>query len=103
MKKKPKIIDFKDVQKMIESGELHRVHLYDFTNVLHPRGPMLKESLGRYILDRLKGAWEEWTKEGYSDNPDKKELKDKLYQNLMNETATAYEEFLHWLNTQPGE
>jgi hypothetical protein len=100
---KSKIIDFKDVEKMIKDGKLKRVHLYDFQNVLHPRGPMQKESVGFYLLERLKGSWEEWTKEGYTDNPSRDKIKEQLYQNLMNEAATAYEEFLHWLNTQPGE
>jgi hypothetical protein len=88
--------EYEELKSKIESGELKQCHLYHVRNVLHPRGPMKKESVGEYLLDRMKDAWEEWTDPKYGDNPSEEILIELLKNNLMNESINAIEEFLEW-------
>ena len=73
-----------------------RVHLYDWHNVLMPRGSRKKESIHGYLLDSLIGAFESWTDPKYGDNPDPRKLQQQLHYNLLGETAKAFDDFLEW-------
>lgn len=76
-----------------------RIHLYNYKNVLRPRGGVLqKESLSGYILDRLQGAFEEWSDSKYGDNPEVTELLAQLQANLKEEVDYAWKEFLKRAN-----
>lgn len=79
---------------LISSGQGSLVHLYGHENVLHPRGPMEKESVGAYLLERLKGCYDSWTDPEYGDNPPVEELLDTLKDNLLNEALKAFDELL---------
>lgn len=70
-----------------------RLHLYRFEDVLRPRGTMKKESLGAYILERLEGAFEQWSNGEYGDNPEVTMLFQHLHKNLMEEVQNAWREF----------
>ena len=70
------------------------VHLYLPENVLMPRGSRQKESIHNYLLEKLKSSWESWTDPKYGDNPNPDELMTTLYNNLINETMNAWEDFL---------
>ena len=91
-----KTISKEEFDRKVASGEAKQVHLYNFDNVLHPRGSMEKESLGAYILERLKDAYESWTDPQYADSHPHDAVLKMLYNNLMNESVTAYEEFYAW-------
>jgi hypothetical protein len=64
-----KIISKEEAEELVASGTAIRVHLYNYKNVLRPRGSMKKESLGDYILERLLSYYEDWTDKKYGDNP----------------------------------
>jgi len=77
------------------------LHLYDYKNVLRPRGGKLKkESLSAYILDRLEGLFESWTDERYGDNPEVTELIAQLQTNMREEVDEAWREFFKRINTK---
>jgi len=78
----------------IQAGTLKQLHLFNQNYLLMPRGSMEKESIGLYILDRLKSSYESWTDPKYADNPSKATVLEILYKNMMNETCNAWEEFL---------
>ncbi len=71
-----------------------RIHLYDFSNVLRPRGHMKKESLGDYLLERLHSAHESWTDPEYGDNPDEIPLLKILQRNMKEEVDGAWKKFI---------
>ena len=71
-----------------------RVHLYKVENVLRPRGPMEKESIGQYIKDKLQGAYESWTDPEYGDRIDPVLLLHLLHNNLMEEVNAAFGQML---------
>jgi hypothetical protein len=71
-----------------------RVHLYNPRNVLMPRGSMKKESIGPYLLDRLKDGFEDWTDPKYGDNPVLSDLIKCLHKNLMGEVEQAWLAFV---------
>lgn len=79
-----------------------QIHLYNYKDVLRPRGHMKKESIGIYILERLKTYYESWTDEKYGDNPPRENLMNQLRSNLDDEMAGAWREFLEWI-TQKGK
>lgn len=91
-----KIVEMRpeELQKAIDEGRAQRIHLYNCENILMPRGSMKKESIGLYILERLKGNYEYWTDSKYGDNPPKEEVVEILHRNLMNEVNNAWEEFI---------
>jgi hypothetical protein len=76
-----------------------KLHLYDYKNVLRPRGPMLKESLGLKICEDLLNSYEHWTNPEYGDNPDPKVLLETIKENLLDETRGAFELFIHCIQT----
>jgi len=71
-----------------------RIHLYDAKNVLMPRGSMRKESIGPYLLERLKSSYESWTDPQFGDNPKPNDLLELLHKNLMGEVEQAWIKFL---------
>jgi hypothetical protein len=71
-----------------------KVHLYDYHNVLRPRGSMEKESLSLSLYESLVSAFEHWTDPDYGDNPKKEELVEGLKDNLREEVETAWRQFL---------
>jgi len=85
-----------ELEKGLKSGEIKRIHLYKWEDVLMPRGSMEKESIGPYLLERLQGAHENFTDPQYSDNPIEEELTQKLYLNLIAETTEAWMKFIEW-------
>jgi len=76
------------------------IHMYDYKNVLRPRGHMKKESVAEYILDRLMACYESWTDGKYGDNPEVTELLSFLQKNLKEETDGAWREFIKRINTK---
>ena len=70
-----------------------RVHLHTFDNILHPRGPMGKESLGRMIADRMLAAYEEWCDEDYADSRSPVVVRDKIIENARLELERAFDQF----------
>ena len=80
-----------------------QVHLYEYRNVLRPRGHMEKESIGLYILDKLIGSYESWTNPKYGDNPDEAELLKLLQTNMQEEVDGAFREFIRKINTDPSD
>ena len=81
------------------SPDAKQVHLYDFENILRPRGTMLKESLGLYICEKLLGYHESWSGDKHSDNPDEFTLMKTLKDNLIEEVEAAFATFLHCVKT----
>jgi len=75
------------------------VHLYDYADMLRPRGSMLKESLGLHICERLLSCHEDWSDPKYADNPDEFTLFKLLKDNLIEETEAAFATFLHCIKT----
>jgi len=85
----PKIVDESEIPE-----DAVRMHLYDPRDVLMPRGSMKKESIGPYLLDRLKSNFEQWTDEKYGDNPSVSDLIKYLHTNLMGEVEQAWLQFI---------
>jgi hypothetical protein len=83
-----------ELKQLIDEGRAHRIHLYESKNMLMPRGSMKKESIGLYLLDRIKDAYEDWTDPKYGDNPPKQEVIETLFTNLINEAYAAWDEFI---------
>lgn len=70
------------------------IHMYNWENVLMPRGSGEKESIYEYLFPRLVATFESWIDPKYGDNPDQSKLLNKIYDNLLNETLLAWEDFL---------
>ena len=85
-----------ELEKGLKSGKITRIHLYNWEDVLMPRGSMKKESIGPYLLERLQRAYECFTDPQYSENPNEEELTQKLYLNLIAETTEAWMKFIEW-------
>lgn len=90
----PRIVDKSEIPE-----DAVRCHLYDYRYVLMPRGSMKKESIGPYLLERLKGCYEDWTDEKYGDNPPLPDLIQNLYTNLNREVEQAWFEFIEHATT----
>ena len=76
-----------------------RIHMYNYQDVLRPRGHMQKESIAEYILDRLMGSYESWTDGEFGDNPEATELIATLQKNMKEEMDGAWREFIKRINT----
>ena len=89
------MVDWRNVKVVdeIPAGAVE-LHLYDSENVLMPRGSRKKESIHNYLLEKLRDGYESWTDPKYGDNPDRGILINVLYNNLINETMNAWEDFL---------
>lgn len=86
-------IDKTELEKKVASGEAKKVHLYNFTNILRPRGHMKKESIGVYVQEQLSAYYESWTHKGYGDNPSPSEVLEMLEKNLIEEIDGAWKLF----------
>lgn len=71
-----------------------RIHLYDVKNVLMPRGSMMKESFGLYLLERLQSSYDSWTDPQFGDNPDEYELLQLIHNNLIGEVDKVWINFI---------
>ena len=69
-----KTITKEEMEELIRTGKAKQVHLGSVEYILKPRGPLEKESLSSYILERLKCNFDSWTDPKYSDNPELKTL-----------------------------
>ena len=94
-------VKFRKVDKIPDNAI--RVHLYEFSNVLRPRGHMEKESIGVTILERLISSYEMWTDPKYGDNPDTTTLLKLLQRNMKEEMDGAWREFIKRINTNRKE
>jgi len=77
------------------------IHMYEFRDVLRPRGHMEKESIGVYMLDKLLSTYKSWTNPKYGDNPDEAILLKLLQINMKEEMDGAFREFIRQINTTP--
>lgn len=90
--------------ELLKTAEnISEFHLYEFTNVLRPRGTMQKESLGAYMLHRLLSVHDSWTNPKYADNPDESTLVETLKRNLQEEVDEAFAEFLRQTVHKKGD
>ena len=87
----------KVVDKIPEGALL--LHLYDYKDVLRPRGHMQKESIGEYMLEKLITYYKSWSDSKYGDNPDEITLIKFLQKNMKEETDGAFREFIRRINT----
>jgi hypothetical protein len=87
-------MDLKIVRSIEEVPEgAQRCHLYNARDMLRPRGPMKKESIGLYVKDRLHGAFESWTNSEYGDSIEPGLALCVLHQNMMEEINAAFNQF----------
>lgn len=89
-----------ELEELIKMGRVSQVHLADYRTVLCHRGSMKKNSMGEYILRRLKDEWESWTDPKYSDNPEKSDLYRVLRKNLILEVNSALSEFEDFITSK---
>ena len=89
-----KIVDESEIPK-----DAVQMHMYDPRDVLMPRGSMQKESIGPYLLGRLKGNYDQWTDVKYGDNPSVSDLIKYLHTNLMGEVEQAWLQFIDEVTT----
>ena len=80
-----------------------RVHLYDWKNILHPRGSWKKESFGPPLLEKLTSEFDHWTDPKYGDNPPVNQLVDRILFNLSSELGIVREEFIRYAKNQIKE
>jgi len=78
----------------IKDGSVSQVHLGTYQSVFRPRGAMMKNSLGQYMLEKLNSTFESWTDPKYGDNPHTAELLKTMHKNMMEEVELAWGEFL---------
>jgi len=95
---KEKIFTMKDGKAIpidkVPKGAI-RVHLYNYKNVLKPRGSSMdKESLSLRIYEDLMSAFESWSDPIYGDNPPGAELIKQLRSNFHSEVKAAWTAFL---------
>jgi hypothetical protein len=84
-----KIVDEKDIP-----DDAVQMHLYDWKNVMMPRGSKQKESVYEGIFPRLVDVFESFTDPKYGDNPNPYELLGMMYLNLSNEMQYAWRDFI---------
>lgn len=77
-----------------------RVHLYNFSNILRPRGTLQKESLSLNIYEKLTSSFKEWTDKDHGDSRLPEEVIEKLKQNLKEEVDNAFDKFLNEFTRQ---
>jgi len=89
-------IDWRKVKVIHEMPDnAVQLHLYDYSDVLRPRGHMKKESIAEYVLEKLISCHESWTDPKYGDNPDESTLINFLRQNMKEEMDGAWNEFIN--------
>ena len=85
-----KIVDVKDIPE-----DAVQMHLYDWKNVMMPRGSRQKESVYEGIFPRLVDVFESFTNPKYGDNPNPCELLRVMELNLSNEMQNAWSDFIN--------
>jgi hypothetical protein len=80
-----------------------RVHLYDWKDVLHPRGSWKKESFGPDLLEKLTSTFDQWTDPKYGDNPPVKDLVDRILFNFSTEMSIVRLQFIAYANEKIKE
>ena len=70
-----------------------KIHLYNFCNLLRPRGSMEKESLSLYLKEKLHSVFHDWTDPRHIDSQDSYVVENKLIENLREEVELAIREF----------
>ena len=81
------------IDKIPEGAQ--RIHLYNFDNLLRPRGTMQKESIGLSLYEKFMSTYEYWTDPKYGDRKPPEEVVQKIRQNVMEELEQAFIKFLH--------
>ena len=85
-----KVIEEKDIPE-----DAVQMHLYDWKNVMMPRGSRQKESVYEGIFPRLVDVFESFTDPKYGDNPNPFELLRVMKLNLSNEIQNAWTDFVN--------
>jgi len=85
-----KAIDEKDIPE-----DAVQMHLYDWKNVMMPRGSKQKESVYEAIFPRLVDVFESFTDPKYGDNPNPYELLRMMHLNVSNEMQHAWNDFIN--------
>lgn len=85
-----KIVDKEDIPE-----DAFQLHLYDWKNVLMPRGSRQKESIYEIIFPRLVESFLSFTDPKYGDNPKIEDLLKTMSRNLLGEALNAWEDFLN--------
>lgn len=75
-----------------------KIHLYDYKNILRPRGSMNKESLSALIFEHLMSSFETWTNPEYGNSLTKSEAMNIIKENLEQEVEIAWKTFLKHSN-----
>ena len=84
-----------EILEAIKEGRAQLVHLYDYKDMLRPRGSMKKESLSQYICDKLMDVFSTWNDPKFADSiTDERELIYLIQENLHEEVEIATQEFL---------
>jgi hypothetical protein len=73
---------------------VQRIHLYNFDNLLRPRGSMQKESIGVSLYEKFVREYEYWTDPNYGDRRPPEEVVQKIRENVMEELEQAFIKFL---------
>ena len=72
-----------------------QIHLYNFEDLLRPRGSMKKESFSLETFERLKGVYEDWLDEECSDSQPAHLIAHRLLTNMKEEIDIAIKAFAH--------
>jgi hypothetical protein len=83
-----KVVKKKDIPE-----DAVQMHLYDWKNVMMPRGSRQKESVYEGIFPRLVDVFESFTNPKYGDNPNPYELLRIMKLNLSQEMTNAWNDF----------
>jgi len=89
----------RDVMKIVDKEDIPEdaveMHLYDWQNVMMPRGSRQKESIYEIIFPRLVESFLSFTDPKYGDNPHIEDLLKTMSKNLLGEMLNAWEDFLN--------
>ena len=69
------------------------VHFGSVETALFPRGPMMKNSVGELLLERLRANRDHWTSGSYSDSVSQEEATEKLVRALREEVERVISDF----------
>jgi len=70
-----------------------RVHFGSVDTALFPRGPMMKNSIGELLLERLRASRDHWTSESYGDSVGHEEATESLVRQLRAEVERVISDF----------
>lgn len=72
-----------------------KIHLYNFDNILRPRGSMEKESIGISLYEKFMVEYEHWTNPEYGDKRSPQEVVQKIRENVVEELEQAFIKFVN--------